>query len=114
MIQRDFKKYSEQLHDSEFDGIRTNIKALEGMRLIRSGRRADGVKIFKELLENATAAQFFWVRLSILDALINEGIDAEANLRLGRKMLEQAEFECEVVELEKPLRDFKEVWLIRD
>jgi DNA-binding SARP family transcriptional activator len=114
VIQRDFKKYGGQLHESEFDGIRINMEALEGMRLIQSGRRVDGVNILMELLEDAMASQYFWVRLSILDTLIKEGIEPEANLKRGRKMLEQAEFKLEVTDLEKPLREFKETWLERD
>lgn len=114
MIQRDFKKFSVKLENSEFDGIRINMKALEGKRLIQSGRRADGAKVLQELLEDAIASQYHWVRLSILDTLIKEGIEPEAYLKLGRKMLEQAEFKCEVADLEKPLRDFKEAWLARD
>jgi tetratricopeptide (TPR) repeat protein len=109
-ITKIFMHYGPSIKQSEYKGIRILAAVLEGRGYLQQGKIEEAKKHLSRALEEARESRYFWLHLDALKSLIEAGVDQEANRKEAKRMILQAEFNCEIPELSKALEDYKKRW----
>jgi hypothetical protein len=76
---------------------------LDGKRQAKLRKPEKAAAALRTAFEDASTHGYLWKSLSALEGLISLGCDREENIKVGRRMLEKAKFECEIPDLDKHL-----------
>jgi hypothetical protein len=102
-MEAEWKKYAPDLDGSQLLGIRISFLTLDGKRQAKLRKPEKAIAILRTAYEDASTHGYLWKSLSALEGQIMLGCDREENIKVGRRMLEKAKFECEIPDLERPL-----------
>jgi hypothetical protein len=102
-MESEWKKFAPDLAGSQLLGIRISFLTLDGKRQAKLRKPEKAAAALRTAFEDASTHGYLWKSLSALEGLISLGCDREENIKVGRRMLEKAKFECEIPDLDKHL-----------